>query len=398
MRWFAVIVAWLGLSMSSAQALPQGLEQTPCALPLARQAGHVPAAAPCIIPRVAPLAQSTPHAAAPAATAAAEAEAEAARVELARATTREAKRLRAAERQRAQATADKARQAASYEQQLRELDRLKRQRPSWRRDRQIRDQLRASHQTAEALAAAERRVRKLDASLEAQRRRLVRAIERELAAAPPSERLRTLASWRAHAERHLQRARKKIVLPDDSIDPLADPEELEHQAALLRQAEAELARELSQLDQQAARYGHMAQLGDKRARADELGRLDSNQPRRVSVRGSASSTEGPEDTPPAVPPPSDGSDAPTPAPPSPPDEGEPSAPQPGESLQGADVVLADVVDALTLDALRAAARSPSPAVKAKAAERASSQVRGKLETLRAQRQRLQQRARELRQR
>ena len=60
------------------------------------------------------------------------------------------------------------------------------------------------------------------------------------------------------------------------------------------------------------------------------------------------------------------------------------------------MVLADVVDTSTLDALRAADRSSNPAIKARAAERASAQVRARLERLRAQRARVQERARELR--
>ena len=324
--------------------------------------------------------------------------------DLARATAREVATLAAVERERAQALAEKTRLARQYEGELQEIDRVKRQRASWRRDRLIRDQLRASHDTARALAAADQRIRRLDASLATQRGRLVAAIDRELAAAPTAERRSALARWRSGAQREQRRDVKKIVLPDERMDPLADPEELEDHAALLRQSEAELAKELARLEQQADRYRYMVTLGAKRERAAELGRLDDDQPRRTSVRsgtGPASGDvgdDGPAPAPPAPPPPPPGSGE------DPPDDRDPELPQQpdpdqedaGGALTGLDVVLADVVDTSTLDALRAADRSANPAVKARAAERASAQVRARLERLRAQRKRIQVRAQELR--
>jgi hypothetical protein len=327
--------------------------------------------------------------------------------DLARATAREVAALVAIERERAQAVAEKARLARQYEGELQEIDRLKQQRASWRRDRLIRDRLSASHDTARALAAADQRVRRLDAGLVAQRARLVAAIDRELAAAPSPERRQALARWRAGAQREQRRDVKKIVLPDDRMDPLADPEELEDQAALLRQSEAELAKELARLEQQAHRYRYMATLSAKRERATELGRLDDDQPRRTSVRAEAAPASGGvgDEAPPASPsppsPPEGGPPPPGGEPP--PDDDQGSGRNPpeehddaGGDLVGLDVVLADVVDTPTLDALRAADRSASPGVKARAAERASAQVRARLERLRAQRKRIQERAQELR--
>lgn len=327
--------------------------------------------------------------------------------DLARATAREVATLAAIERERAQALAEKTRLARQYEGELQDIDRLKRQRASWRRDRLIRDQLRASHDTARALAAADQRVRRLDASLATQRGRLVAAIDRELAAAPAAERRQALARWRSAAQREQRRDVKKIVLPDERMDPLADPEELEDHAALLRQSEAELAKELARLEQQADRYRYMVTLGAKRERAAELGRLDDDQPRRTSVRSGAGSAgdeaqddagDAPPPPPPAPPPPpGSGEDPPDDRDPEPPQQPDPDQEEDaGGALTGLDVVLADVVDTLTLDALRAADRSANPAVKARAAERASAQVRARLERLRAQRKRIQVRAQELR--
>ncbi|HWN67180.1 MAG TPA: hypothetical protein VNM90_06045 [Haliangium sp.] len=358
-----------------------------------------PPAQPTLLPAM-PMAQPT---ALPASPQAAPAVSGPQLADLARATTREAEQVAALERERTQILAEKARLARQYEGQLQELDRLKQQRASWRRDRLIRDQLRASHETAAGLAAADQRLRRTSTALAAQRQRLAAAVERELAAGPAAERRPLLARWRASAQPQQRRGMKKIVLPDERIDPLADPEELEDHAALLRQGEAELARELARLDQQGQRYRYMAALSAKRDRATELGRLDDDQPRRTTGRSSATPAAGggdlagsPEDQGPAPPPP----EAPTPTPPSPdvPIETDPGDDRdaPTDTLSGLDVVLADVVDTSTLDALRAADRSGNPAVKARAAERASAQVRARLERLRAQRTRIQDRARELR--
>jgi hypothetical protein len=397
--WPSLLVVLLGISPSAvADASPHAATSLPAL------AAPAPAPAlPTLLPDTLPALPSAQPGARPQAAPAQPPQA----ADLARATAREVATLAAIERERAQALAEKTRLARQYEGELQEIDRLKRQRASWRRDRLIRDQLRASHDTARALAAADQRVRRLDASLATQRGRLVAAIDRELAAAPTVERRSALARWRAGAQREQRRDVKKIVLPDERMDPLADPEELEDHAALLRQSEVELAKELARLEQQADRYRYMVTLSTKRERAAELGRLDDDQPRRTSVRSGAGSASGDvhEEAPPAPPAP--------PSPPSPPGEDLPGEDPPDDrgpdpqpvpdtgddadgALTGLDVVLADVVDTSTLDALRAADRSANPAVKARAAERASAQVRARLERLRAQRKRIQVRAQELR--
>jgi hypothetical protein len=390
--WSSLLVVLLGILPAPVAAATASTEVKAAALATAPAA--VAAPVPLTLLPALPMAQ---QGALPAAPQAAPAVSGPQVADLARATTREAEQVAALERERTQGLAEKARLARLYEGQLQELDRLKQQRASWRRDRLIRDQLRASHDTAAALAAADQRIRRTSAALAAQRQRLVAAVERELAAGPAPERRPILARWRAGAQRQQRRDVKKIVLPDERIDPLADPEELEDHAALLRQGEAELARELERLDLQAQRYRYMATLSAKRDRAAELGRLDDDQPRRTTGRSSA--TPGAGDGEAAAPPPVSDAPAPPPSlPEDPVDSGMPNDDRdsPGDSLNGLDVVLADVVDTSTADALRAADRSGNPAVKARAAERASAQVRARLERLRAQRTRIQERARELR--
>lgn len=390
--WSSLLVVLLGILPAPVAAATASTEVKAAALATAPAA--VAAPVPLTLLPALPMAQ---QGALPAAPQAAPAVSGPQVADLARATTREAEQVAALERERTQGLAEKARLARLYEGQLQELDRLKQQRASWRRDRLIRDQLRASHDTAAALAAADQRIRRTSAALAAQRQRLVAAVERELAAGPAPARRPILARWRAGAQRQQRRDVKKIVLPDERIDPLADPEELEDHAALLRQGEAELARELERLDLQAQRYRYMATLSAKRDRAAELGRLDDDQPRRTTGRSSA--TPGAGDGEAAAPPPVSDAPAPPPSlPEDPVDSGMPNDDRdsPGDSLNGLDVVLADVVDTSTADALRAADRSGNPAVKARAAERASAQVRARLERLRAQRTRIQERARELR--
>ena len=306
--------------------------------------------------------------------------------------------------ERDRAVAEKARLARAYEAQLDELDRLKQQRASWRRDRMIRTRMSESHATAELLAKLDQRIRQLGSLLRRREEALLAAIARERATGPGAARARQLDRWYAAAQRHLRPDAKKIVLPDDRIDPLADPEELEYQAALIRQSEQELAAELARLDQQAGRYRHMAVLRRKRSRAAALGGFGEDRPRRstgqtrtAAANNDSTAGAGGGAADPAPPPPS-----------SPPESGEepPRAPDPsptlppeqdgsgGDSLMF-DIILADVVDAPTLQALRAASRSSDPALKARATERARQQVEERLERLRARRQRIQRRAREL---
>jgi hypothetical protein len=191
---------------------------------------------------------------------------------------------------------------------------------------------------------------------------------------------------------------RKIVLPDDDFDPLADPEELEYQASLLRQSEEQLTRELARLDTQADRYRRMAALRKQRNRAAELSGFDDSQPRRSTGR-SNQLRNGEAAGAPVV----DIGGAPAPqAPPSETGPGQQAPDIPNDDATSPtedprfDVVLADVVDVSTVSALRAAGLSSDPAVKAQAAERARKQVKDRLDRLQKRREIIQKRARTLR--
>ncbi|GAB4510800.1 MAG: hypothetical protein Tsb0020_28340 [Haliangiales bacterium] len=314
-----------------------------------------------------------------------------------------------AEQTLARARAEQARLKQQYQRQLSEIDTLKRGRASWRRDRLLKGSLRASNDTAAALRQAEARVRSLEGQLDERRKRWLSAVERELAAAPSPQRARSLARHREVLLGHLRPDAKKIVLPDERIDPLADPEDLEHQAALLRESEAELAKELGRLERRVSRYRHMAALSLQRTRADQLGRLDDDQPRRRAsgrrnsappltddVAGGGDDSDGRGGAPPPPSPSEPGGGTGGPESPSETPDGGDEGGVPPDDVDMFDIILADVVDSPTIDALRAAERSNNPAFKASAVERASEQVRSRLERLRARRLEIQQRARDLR--
>jgi len=297
-------------------------------------------------------------------------------------------RVRAAEAQRGRLLAERGTLARRYQAELAQVDKLKRQKASWRRDRQLRDQLSASLETAKRLGTTSSAITVLDGQLARQRRALIVAIDAELAAGATDARARTLRIARADAAAKVApRKAKKIVLPDDEIDPLADPDELEQQAQALRDSEAELSRQIASLDRQAARFRKQAELRKAHARADELATRDDTSPRRTSGSGGGR-FDGAGGSPESSPPPSDDSGG-GPAP--------PTDPGTGGSFEGDPaLVLSDVVDGATVDALRKAERSTDPGAKAAAADRARAAVARRLEKLKARRKEIEKRAKDLR--
>jgi hypothetical protein len=306
------------------------------------------------------------------------------------------------QRERAQVLAQRAALTAGYERQLAEVDRLKRQKASWRRDRQLRDAMASSLETAKKLQAIAARLRDLEARLVRDQRALLGAIDTELAGVGTSPRRDRLIAARATARAGLGQRPHKIVLPDDALDPLADPEELEQQAAALRDSEAELAHQVDSLARQVARFRRIGDLRQQHERAGVLALRDDEGPRRIQSqrRGSAGlddSADG-ENSPPPPPPSPPPTDSPPddPSPSDPGTGGDPGGPR-GPDLGGdAAFVLSEIVDAPTLDALRRAERSTDPKAKAAAAEQARARVAERLRVLRERRAAIERRARELR--
>jgi hypothetical protein len=304
-----------------------------------------------------------------------------------------------------------------FQHQTDAIDRLKKEKASWRRDRELRGALADSADTANQLAALDKQLAAAREAVAKARAQLVQAIDAELAAGATGPRAQMLAKLRAQLGSQTK-APKKIVIPDAEIDPLADPEDLDKQAADLKHAEQELAREVAGLDVQAKELAEVADLRKHHDRAIDMSRRDDDQPFRTAQR----STEDHSTSNPAVPGGAQGTGAGGGA-------GGTTGTQGGggtgagsgsgagsssggganDSLFGGDrgssgafeaeatVVLADVLDHATIDGMTRASRSGDPAQRAEAAKRARDAVRTRLDQLAKKRAAVESRAKSLRQ-
>lgn len=283
--------------------------------------------------------------------------------------------------------AEKAALRTVYNEQLAGVDKLKRARASWRRDRKLRDQMERSQKTAVALKEVDRKLRARLTAVSRARKSLAIAIDRELTLSPTAQRQVYLRKMLGNVRVGLRKAPKKIAMPELELDEYADPEELLEQIALIERAEAKLAAEQNSLSRRADHFERMQALRAKRNRSDALGAFDSDGVRRSTSRvaGSGEKRETAQDanTGAGL---SDGADAESPSP-APPGGGGDDFSEP-DSFEAASVVLADVVDSGTQDALRRAHRSKSPKTKALAAKRAHKQVKDRIERLRASKARI----------
>jgi chromosome segregation ATPase len=87
--------------------------------------------------------------------------------------------------------------ARRYQDQLGQIDRLKNQRASWRRDRELRDSLSESLETANQLSATTRELGQARTGLESARRAYLTAIDAELGAGAAPARASVLVRARA---------------------------------------------------------------------------------------------------------------------------------------------------------------------------------------------------------
>ncbi|HUQ05694.1 MAG TPA: hypothetical protein VM261_24490 [Kofleriaceae bacterium] len=289
-----------------------------------------------------------------------------------------------AESVRTQLVGERAKLVRRYESELAEIDKLKRQKASWRRDRALRGKLAASVETARALESLATRLKRADADVVRARAAAVVSVDQALVTATGPTRTDLERKRRAWAPP--PPPPRKIIIPDEALDPLADPEELEQRAAELRDVEAELGRELARLEQQATRFDRMAQLRKQHERAAELAVRDESDPQRIgtTARNGFSNEVA------------DGAGAPP---------NQEDGPGGGSGLSGGDpssdsrdfaTALSDVVDPSTVDALRRAERSSDPSARAAAARRARDAVNQRLSTMRKKRAAIEGRARELR--
>lgn len=262
-----------------------------------------------------------------------------------------------------------------YQDELDAIDRLKNQRPSWRRDRELRDRLSSSLETANQLSTATRELERAKLTLASTRRTYVAAIDAELASNAPMVRAVQLRRARATLSPQISDTPRHIVIPDLEIDPLADPEELEQRAAELRESEDELNHQLAGLGVQAAELDRLARLRKQHERAGDLVNRDDDQPHRNAP---PKASEGAPEEPPT------GGQYPN------------SGPPPGTPESYVPIVLAEVIDASTISSLAAAQHSGDPAQRAEAAHRAHDGVARRLEQVRKRRTEIEARARQLR--
>jgi len=267
--------------------------------------------------------------------------------------------------------------AKRYQDELAQIDRLKNQRASWRRDRELRDSLSESLETANQLSAATRELGQARTELESARRAYLAAIDLELGVGAAPARAQGLMRARAQLVPQIRDVPRRIVIPDFEVDPLADPEELEQRAAELRASEEDLGRQLAGLKAQSAELDHLALLRKQHERAGDLFNRDDDEPHHNTARSASEPGSAPDD----------GGGA-----------GKPSAPGgvTGSFENFAPIVLADVINASTLLSLEAAQRSGDPGQRAEAARRAGDEVARRIGEVRKRRLEIEARARQLR--
>jgi hypothetical protein len=306
-----------------------------------------------------------------------------------------------ADKAAAQVTAKRAGLAAHYAEQTAAIDKIKQQKPSWRRDRELRAALADAEDTGKQLAAATRDESAANAKVAEARKAAVAAIDAELAAAPAAPRAQQLTAERARlAPASGPAGVHKIVIPNSDLDPLADPEDLDKEASALRQTEAELQHQVEDLDRQSTALKQSADARKEHNRAVDLAVRDDDTPHRggpgTRSTGAASlSGNGTGTT--ATPTQGGGAGGSAPG-------GNDSAN--GESGGGgaaashyesdATIALADVVDSTTIDSLSRAQHSGDPTQRAAAAKQARDAVAARLAQLRAKRAAVEARAKQLR--
>lgn len=284
---------------------------------------------------------------------------------------------RLAEHQVAQLTVYRASLAKRYQDELEQIDRLKNQRASWRRDRELRDSLSASLETANQLSAATRELERAKTGLASARHSYLVAIEAEVIAGAEPARLQQLTQARSQLMPQVKIVPRRIVIPDLEIDPLADPEELDQRAAELRASEEDLSRQLATLKTQASELDRVASLRRQHDRAGDLFNRDGDEPHRAATRA-PSEVSVAEETGGAARP---SASLVTPAP---------------NFENFVPIVLSDVIDASTINSLAAAQRSGDPALRAEASHRAGDAVARRLGEIRKRRLEIEARARVLR--
>jgi len=273
-----------------------------------------------------------------------------------------------------------------YNAQLVEVDRLKRSRSSFRRNRKLAKQKALSQRTATQLQGAELAWRKTQQRFKVDTQKLTGHIALEMTLSPSLTRKRYLKGLgRRLAPLRSKVQSKKIILPDLELDVFADPEELQEQLTLMQKAETQLQTQAQRLRKRTRHFSRMLALQTQQNHVENWGigedirRLAAPQRVNEGLGAAQDATQAPSpDSSPPNSPPSPDSPLPSPAPP---DSPLPS-PSPGfdesSSLAETSIVLGNIVDSNTQTMLRFAQQSASPAMKAKATRKAHDQVQARL--------------------
>jgi hypothetical protein len=280
------------------------------------------------------------------------------------------------ERAVAQLETERASLARAYSDRADEVAKLKAQAGSFARDRKLQSLLAESRDMAVALDGRDASLARAVEQLAEARRALLASLDRELAAGRDA-----VAKERAELAARIGEARR-LKVPDETIAPDDDAEDLAYKAGALAQAEAELRAEQQKLVRRVAELRRQARLVKSRARAEEQDVFDDSEPRHTGAK--AGSTTADQAPPVGLPPTGTPGTVPGPA--------DHLATPPADPA----VRLADVVDAGTLDELRRAERTGEPEARAKAAERAARALAARAERLRLLRAEMERRARVLR--
>lgn len=294
-------------------------------------------------------------------------------------------------------TQTRAQLSARYQDQLATIDKLKKQKASWRRDRELNTAQADAKDTGDKLAVLDKQLATAQGQLGASRTAAIKAIDAEAptATGPRAQQLAKLRAQLAPA-----RVVKKIVIPDATIDPLADPDELDHQAAAIKDSEAALARQVKDLEAQADELEQVAEIRKQHERAGEIALREDDQPHR-NAQASQDKTLGDHTPTAGTPAPGGGAGQTNGAG----TGGTTGGTAGGDAFSGGDrgagyeaeasQVLGEVIDRSTIEGMMRASRSGDPAQRAQAAKQARDAVAARLEQLKKQRAAIEARAKAL---
>ena len=279
------------------------------------------------------------------------------------------------ERRTAQLQNERAGRLRAYAERVDRVAALKAQPASFGRDRKLQALLAESRDLATALDQVDAQLLRLSTELGVARGALLVVIDREIGAGGP--RREALQKERAALIARLGAARR-FKIPDETISPRDDAEDLSYKAGALRQAEEDLRGEEKRQLRLASEYRRQARLMKSRARADDQDVFADSEPNRIGGKH-VDETPGVELAPETSP-------------------GGP--PQPMSYAAGLvsdpTVVLAEVVDAATLEELRHAEGTRDPSDLAAAAERTAQALAARADRMRKNRLEMERRARLLR--